>query len=68
MFVAGVEYGFLCVHNVMLELFEGVYFNIVVIVASVMLSLLIHFCFVLYIAIVKRVVLSFVNLYKSPLL
>ena len=48
----------------------GMYLNIVVIVvgfvASVILSLVIN---VLYIAIVKRVVLIFVNaLYKSPLL
>ena len=44
--VPGVEYGFLCVYNVMWELFEGIYLNIVVIVmyfvASVMLSLLIN--------------------------
>ena len=31
-FVPGVEYGFLCVYNMMSELFEGMYFNIVVIV------------------------------------
>ena len=41
--VAGVEYG--CVYNVMWELFEGIYFNIVVtyFVASVMLSLFINY-------------------------
>ena len=40
-FVPGVDYGLLCVYNVMSELFEGMYLNIVVIVmcfvASVML-------------------------------
>ena len=45
-FVHGAEYGFLCVYNVMGELFEGMYLKIVVIitcfVASVMLSLLIN--------------------------
>ena len=45
-FVPGVEYGFLCVYNVMCELFECKYLNIVLIVAcfvaSGMLSLLIN--------------------------
>ena len=71
-FVPGVEYGFLCVYNVMWGLFEGICLNIVVIVtcfvASVMLYLLLH-VFILYIAIAKGIVLIFVKaLYKSPLL
>ena len=45
-FVTCVECGFLCVYNVMSELFDSMYLNIVVIVmcfvASVMLFLLIH--------------------------
>ena len=44
-FARGVVYGFLCMYNVMWELSEGIYLNIVVIImyffASVMLSLLI---------------------------
>ena len=44
-FVLGVEYGFLCVYNVMWELFEGMYYDIVIVtcfVASFMLSHLIN--------------------------
>ena len=46
MFVPDVEFGFLCVYNIMRELFEGMYLNMVAIitcfVASVMLTLLIN--------------------------
>ena len=71
MFVLGVEYCFLWVYNVMLQLFEGMYMNTVVIftcfVASVMPSLLINVFIYTRIAIVKRTVLIFVNLLnKSP--
>ena len=45
-FVPDVEFGFLCVYNIMRELFEGMYLNMVAIitcfVASVMLTLLIN--------------------------
>ena len=45
-FVRGVEYGYLCVYNVMRESHEGMYLNIVLIVtcfiASVTLSLLMN--------------------------
>ena len=45
-FLPGVEYGFLCVYNVMSDLFEGTYSNIFVIVTcfvvSVILSLLMN--------------------------
>ena len=38
-FVSGVEYGFLCVYNVMGELFEGMYLKIAVIVKFFVASL-----------------------------
>ena len=37
-FVPGVEYGFLCVYNVIWELFEGTHLNIVVIITCFVAS------------------------------
>ena len=63
-FVCGVESGFLRVDNVMRELFDGMYLNIV----RVMLSLLL-IDLILYAVIVKLIVLIAITaLYKYPLL
>ena len=72
MLVTGVDFGFLRVYNVTLELFEGILLIIVITVAyfiaRVALFLLTSLV-ILYAAIVKRVALVVVNtLYKSPLL
>ena len=70
-FVPGVEYGFLCVYNVMREFFEGMCLNIVVFITCFVASVMVYLLMFLFVHSYCKACCSlfFFNvLYKSPLL